>query len=258
MRGDATDHPRRVLPRQHQDAHQWLTVVAGGVTYASVVLLGEHDLHFFGEGTHRRLWQWLGAHPLADGGVQFAVWAPNAKSVRVVGDWDGWVDGDVLEPQGKSGVWAGIAKSADVGYRYKFAVEAANGNVMMKADPMAYATECPPATASVVAAPSTHTWGDDSWMSTRGHGPGHPLRIYEMHLASWRHGVYSYRELAHQVADHVARSASPTSSCCRSPSTRSAARGAIRSPATTRRPRGSALPTTSGRSSTSSISAASA
>jgi 1,4-alpha-glucan branching enzyme len=180
-----------------------LTVVSLGVTYASVVLLGEQDLHFFGEGTHRRLWQWLGAIPLPDGGVQFSVWAPNAKSVRVVGDWDGWVGGDLLAPQGRSGVWAAIAEAAAVGNCYKFAVESANGRVMMKADPMAYATECPPATASVVAAPTTHSWGDESWMSTRGHGPGYPLRIYEMHLASWRHGVSSYRELAHQVADHV-------------------------------------------------------
>ncbi|MGZ4761370.1 MAG: 1,4-alpha-glucan branching protein GlgB, partial [Ilumatobacteraceae bacterium] len=88
------------------------------------MLLGEHDLHFFGEGTHRRLWQWLGAHPLPSGGVQFAVWAPNAKSVRVVGDWDGWVGGDTLEPQGQSGVWAAIAPAAVPGYRYKFAIEA--------------------------------------------------------------------------------------------------------------------------------------
>ncbi len=168
-----------------------------------VVLLGEHDLHFFGEGTHRRLWQWLGAHPLPGGGVQFAVWAPNAKSVRVVGDWDGWVGGDTLEPQGQSGVWAGIAPSAAPGYRYKFAVEAGDGKVTLKADPMAFATECPPATASVVASPTTHVWGDESWMTSRGHGPGDPLRIYELHLASWRHGVYSYRELAHQIADHV-------------------------------------------------------
>jgi 1,4-alpha-glucan branching enzyme len=94
-----------------------VTVAAGRVTYAAKVLLGEQDLHFFGEGTHRRLWEWLGAQPLPDdGGVQFAVWAPNAKSVRVVGDWDGWVDGDALAPQGKSGVWAGVAKSAAIGY----------------------------------------------------------------------------------------------------------------------------------------------
>ena len=131
------------------------------------------------------------------------MWAPNAKSVRVVGDWDGWVGGDVLAPQGRSGVWAGIARSAAAGYRYKFAVESVNGEVMLKADPMAYATECPPATASVVAGPSAHVWGDESWMTSRGHGPGHPLRIYELHLASWRHGVSSYRELAHQIADHV-------------------------------------------------------
>ena len=113
------------------------------------MLLGEHDLHFFGEGTHRRLWEWLGAHPLPGGGVQFAVWAPNAKSVRVVGDWNGWDDGDLLAPQGKSGVWAGVSRSAAVGYRYKFSVESANGGVMMKADPMAYEAECPPANASV-------------------------------------------------------------------------------------------------------------
>ena len=131
------------------------------------------------------------------------MWAPNAKSVRVVGDWDGWVDGDPLVPQGKSGVWAGVVPSAAAGYRYKFAIEAGNGKVTLKADPMAYATECPPATASVVAAPTAHAWGDESWMSNRGHGPGNPLRIYELHLASWRHGVSSYRELAHQIADHV-------------------------------------------------------
>jgi len=117
-----------------------VTVAAGRVTYAAKVLLGEQDLHFFGEGTHRRLWEWLGAQPLPDGGVQFAVWAPNAKSVRVVGDWDGWVDGDALVPQGKSGVWAGVAKSAAIGFRYKFAIETANGRTLLKADPMAYAS----------------------------------------------------------------------------------------------------------------------
>ncbi|HZX55421.1 MAG TPA: alpha-amylase family glycosyl hydrolase, partial [Ilumatobacteraceae bacterium] len=168
------------------------------------MLLGEHDLHFFGEGTHRRLWDWLGAQPLADGGVQFAVWAPNAKSVRVVGDWDGWVDGDALAPQGTSGVWAGVAKSAAVGFRYKFAIETADGRKLLKADPMAYATECPPATASVITAPSAHAWADESWMASRGHGPGKPLRIYELHLASWRHGLYGYREMARAIADHVA------------------------------------------------------
>src|SRR3954469_4615769 len=77
-----------------------LTVAAGRVTYASIVLLGEHDLHFFGEGTPRRLRGLLGAQPVAAGGVRFAVWAANANSVRVVGDWGGWVGGDPLTPQG--------------------------------------------------------------------------------------------------------------------------------------------------------------
>ena len=144
------------------------------------------------------MWQWLGAQPLADGGVQFAVWAPNAKSVRVVGDWDGWVDGDALVEQDKSGVWAGVAQSAAVGYRYKFAIESANGNVDDEAaDLMAYETECPPGIASVVAA--EHRLGDDSWMSTCGHDLPHLLRI-AMHSPRGGTGA-SDLELAHQI-DH--------------------------------------------------------
>jgi 1,4-alpha-glucan branching enzyme len=100
-------------------------------------------------------------------------------------------------------VWAGVSPSAAAGFRYKFAVEPRRGDVMLKADPMAYAAEHPPATASVVAARSAHEWGDSAWMASRGHAPGHPLRIYELHLASWRHGVTSYRDLAEQIADHV-------------------------------------------------------
>jgi 1,4-alpha-glucan branching enzyme len=173
------------------------------LSYASDVLLGEQDLHYFGEGTHRRLWRLLGAQPLPDGGVRFAVWAPNAKSVRVVGEWDGWGAGVLLDPQDRSGVWAGIAATATPGCRYKLAVESATGHVMLKADPMAYQAECPPANASVIAAPSSHEWGDEAWMSVRGHGPGFPLRIYELHLASWRQGVSSYRQMAHEIADHV-------------------------------------------------------
>ena len=204
VRRDAADHSRRILPRQHQDAHQPLTVVGGRVTYASVVLLGEHDLHFFGEGTHRRLWQWLGAHPLADGGVQFAVWAPNAKSVRVVGDWDGWVDGDAA---GATGPVRRLGRYRPVGgARISLQVRRRVGERQRDAEGRSdgvrngAARRRPPASWPRRA---THAWGDGAWMSARGHGPGHPLRIYEMHLASWRHGVYSYRELAGQVADHV-------------------------------------------------------
>ena len=169
--------------------------------------IGEIDLHLFGEGTHRRLWHLLGAH-LVDGQpdptVQFAVWAPNARAVRVVGEWDDWGDGQALSPIGASGIWAAECSAAKVGHRYKFAVVGSDGREILKADPMARQSECPPANASVVPAPSAHQWNDQQWMDGRGHGPGFPLRIYEVHLASWRTGVTTYVELAEQLADHVA------------------------------------------------------
>ena len=167
------------------------------------MLLSDLDLHLFGEGTHRRLWEWLGAHVLEGGGVRFAVWAPNAAAVRVVGDWNGWDDGAALEPQGASGVWAGVCPAAEAGHRYKYAVTDREGRTMLKADPMARWSECPPATASVVVSASSHHWADDDWMSNRSIAPGTRLSIYEVHLGSWRPGVGGYRELGEQLADHV-------------------------------------------------------
>ena len=167
------------------------------------MLLSDLDLHLFGEGTHRRLCEWMGAHPLEGGGVRFSVWAPNAGAVRVVGDWNGWDEGAVLEPQGASGVWAGVCPAAEVGHRYKFAVVAADGRTTLKADPMARASECPPANASVVAAVPSHAWGDQQWMQVRSFGPGARMSIYEVHLGSWRLGAGGYRELGHLLADHV-------------------------------------------------------
>ncbi|MGD9792385.1 MAG: 1,4-alpha-glucan branching protein GlgB [Acidimicrobiia bacterium] len=165
------------------------------------MLLGELDLHLFNEGRHWRLWDLLGAHRRSDGSCLFSVWAPNARSVRVVGDWNDW-DGRVnpLEPQGSSGIWAAAVADIALGARYKFEIEDANGQLQLKADPMAQATEPPPASASVVTS-SDYTWSDDSWMATRRQTG--PLRIYEVHLASWRPGTPT-RELAVQLADHVA------------------------------------------------------
>jgi 1,4-alpha-glucan branching enzyme len=167
------------------------------------VLLPELDLFLFGEGNHRQLWRLLGAHSLGDDGVRFAVWAPNASAVHVCGDWNDWGDGDPLAPQGRSGIWAGVVAGATVWDRYKFAVHTAAGAVVLKADPMARFAEVPPDNASKVAPPSAHDWHDGEWMATRGHGPGQPLRIYEVHLGSWRQGVTWYRDLAEQLADHV-------------------------------------------------------
>jgi len=173
------------------------------VAYAREVVLPDLDLHLFGEGAHRRLWNVLGAHPLPVGGVGFAVWAPNAKAVEVLGDWNSWGGGDELQPQGSSGIWAADCPAARPGQRYKFGVLSATGAYMMKADPMAQQSECPPSNASVVPSDQPYEWGDGQWMSARSHLPGAPLRIYEVHLGSWRSGVDSYGELGEQLADHV-------------------------------------------------------
>ncbi len=165
---------------------------------------GELDLHLLGEGNHRRLWEVLGAHVEPAGGVRFAVWAPHAAHVGVVGDWNGWdVDRDPLTPAGVSGVWVGVARAARAGQRYKLAVTGQDGSRRLKADPMARRTEIPPSTASVVEGPSTYQWGDTSWMTARA-GPeaaNRPLRIYEVHFASWQAGR-GYRDGAVALADH--------------------------------------------------------
>src|SRR5262245_393831 len=110
--------------------------------------LGEIDLHLIGEGRHRRLWEVLGAHLMAEG-ARFAVWAPNARSVSVVGDWNQWrIGANPLQPQGMSGVWAAVVPDVGLGDRYKLAVQGRDGQIRLKADPMAQASEVPPATAS--------------------------------------------------------------------------------------------------------------
>jgi 1,4-alpha-glucan branching enzyme len=170
-------------------------------------LLGSVDLHLIGEGRHRRLWDVLGAHTRTVDGVEgtaFAVWAPNARAVRVVGDWNRW-DGrvDPLQPQGVSGVWAGFVAGVTVGTRYKFEVIGADGSLRLRADPMARRAEVPPSNASVVA-DSTHEWSDHEWLAARAAADPvrRPLRVYEVHLGSWRPGL-GYREAAKELADYV-------------------------------------------------------
>ncbi|MDQ3162366.1 MAG: 1,4-alpha-glucan branching protein GlgB [Actinomycetota bacterium] len=165
--------------------------------------LGELDLHLAGEGRHERIYEQLGAH-LVEGGVQFAVWAPNARRVSVVGDWNGW-DADVhpLEPAGSSGVWQAVVAEADVGARYKFELVGADGHLRLKADPFAFAAEVPPKTASVVYR-STHEWGDAAWLAARRRADPlvRPVSIYEVHAPSWRLGL-RWPELADQLVRYV-------------------------------------------------------
>ena len=169
-------------------------------------LLGDIDLHLIGEGRHRRLWDALGAHVQPVGGVRFSVWAPNARAVRVVGEWNGW-DGrvDPLHPQGTSGVWATHVPAAAPGHRYKFELESADGALMLRADPMARRTEAPPSNASVVEPTSAYAWGDEQWIDRRSADAGRPrpMRIYEVHIGSWRPGL-GFRDLAEQLPDYVA------------------------------------------------------
>ncbi len=185
--------------------------------YRSWPTLGDLDLHLFGEGRHRRLWEMLGAHPRVHGGmagVSFAVWAPNATAVRVVGDWNFW-DGRVhpMRSLGSSGVWELFIPGVVPGSRYKYEVIGAEGRTVLKADPMARCTEVPPATASVVAPPSGHEWRDGSWMAERASADllGRPMSVYELHLGSWLHTSdgagggrsLTYRELAERLPDYV-------------------------------------------------------
>jgi 1,4-alpha-glucan branching enzyme len=175
--------------------------------------VGDVDLHLLGEGRHDRLWEALGAHARVHEGTDgtaFAVWAPAARAVRVVGDWNGW-DGRVhpMRSIGSSGVWEIFVPDARPGQRYKFEVIGADGVTRLKADPYARATEVPPATASVIEA-TTYAWGDGEWMSRRaGARPwDERMSVYEVHLGSWmRHPdgrSYGYRDLAERLGDHVA------------------------------------------------------
>jgi 1,4-alpha-glucan branching enzyme len=176
--------------------------------------IGDLDLHLFGEGTHRRLWELLGPQPVHvdDVGrvrsVRFGVWAPNATAVAVVGDWNGWVP-ELLTPvrsDGPTGIWTVTAPAASSGDRYKFEIHGADGRMVRKADPMARQSELPPSDASVVPTAATHRWDDDDWMATRHEvrDGTRPLRVYEVHLGSWRRGVDTWDLLADHLADHVA------------------------------------------------------
>lgn len=150
------------------------------------------------------LWLRLGAHP-GPAGTRFSVWAPNARAVSVLGDFDDWRGTDHPLVRGADGIWSATVPAAPPGTRYKYRVTGADGLVRDKADPLALAAECPPATASVVTAPSDYVWHDADWLARRADADPvtAPVSVYEVHLPSWRPGA-GYRELAVPLADHVA------------------------------------------------------
>jgi 1,4-alpha-glucan branching enzyme len=175
-------------------------------------VLTKDDLYLFNEGTHNRLYDKLGAHARQAGGVDgtnFAVWAPNAERVSVIGDFNDWQPAAVqLNAIGSSGIWEGFVPGVGRGARYKYRVESRHGGfVVDKADPFGFLHEVPPATASIVW-DLDYEWNDGAWMAGRArhNAIDAPVAVYELHLGSWRRTngePLGYRELALPLAEYV-------------------------------------------------------
>ena len=176
--------------------------------------LGELDVYLMAEGTHLRLYEKLGAHPVVRegvAGVEFAVWAPNARRVSVVGQFNNW-DGrrHLMRRFSSSGVWELFVPSLAPGDLYKFELKSGDGRLLpLKADPFAFRCEPAPGTASVVTPEPAHAWADAGWMAERWHNNRFdaPISLYEVHLGSWRRredgGFLSYLELADQLIPYA-------------------------------------------------------
>jgi 1,4-alpha-glucan branching enzyme len=168
------------------------------VTQTRASAFGELDIWLARAGRHEQLYEKLGAH-VVDNGVRFAVWAPNASYVSVVGDFNDWDPAaSRLEPVDATGIWEGVVQGAHTGQRYKFHIDGVD-----HADPVAFQAEVPPDTASVVFE-SHYEWGDEAWIEARGQQDAldRPLSIYEVHAPSWRKGL-GWRELADQLVPYV-------------------------------------------------------
>jgi 1,4-alpha-glucan branching enzyme len=179
-------------------------------------IISDYDLHLFSEGTHLRIYDRLGAHlGEVDGvkGTHFAVWAPNARRVSVIGDFNGWQAGhDDMHGRGQSGVWELFIPGLGKGDTYKYAIESQHdGQQFEKADPVGFASELRPRTASRVWDLTTHAWGDATWLAEREkrQSINAPISVYEMHLGSWRrvpdedNRWLTYRELAPQLVEYL-------------------------------------------------------
>jgi len=170
------------------------------------------DLHLHAEGTHHESYRMLGAHLVREGdtrGVRFALWAPNADDVSVIGDFNQWNRANHPMQRRDGGVWELFIPVLGAGTHYKYSVRALSGEVQEKSDPYAFFAEAPPRTASIVWGLNNHTWADQAWMEERGHRnlQHEAVSIYEVHLESWMrtpsHESLSYRELAEKLVTYV-------------------------------------------------------
>jgi len=181
--------------------------------YSFGPILGEQDLHFFGEGNHRHLWKCLGAH-LCDidgvAGATFAVWAPNAHRVSVVGDFNAW-DGRTNQMRNRNGVWEIFLPGIGTNEHYKFELVGADGSLITKSDPFAFFSQHDTRTASITYDLSRYEWNDSEWMEKRAevdhyHGP---MSVYEVQLGSWKrrfeeeNRFLTYLEMADELVDYV-------------------------------------------------------
>ena len=182
--------------------------------YSVPPMLSDFDRYLFGEGRHWHIYDRLGAHRRSvegQDGVNFAVWAPNAQSVQVIGDFNGW-DGrqQTMRKHIPAGIWELFVPNIQAGEKYKYRLRLGDGSTVEKSDPYGFYAELPPRTASVVADLNTYQWNDERWMSRRaGRDPlRDPINVYEVHLGSWRrdasgvHGWMNYRQIAHQLVDY--------------------------------------------------------
>lgn len=177
-------------------------------------MLSELDLHLFGEGRHYRIYDRLGAHLRREGttsGVNFAVWAPSARAVSVIGDFNGWTDRDTgMQRRNDGGIWELFVPGIGVGNHYKFRITSHSGRQFDKCDPYGFAAEVPPRTANIVTDLTAYKWRDARWMEQRATSDfqRQPLSIYEVHLGSWKqrhenhNGWINYRELAHDLVEY--------------------------------------------------------
>lgn len=176
----------------------------------------ELDRYLFGQGTHYKIFEKLGAHPKTykgKSGMYFAVWAPHAKAVGVVGDFNGWdPDAAPMSPLADSGIYEAFIPGIGLGELYKFAITTQEGKILFKADPYAVHAEFRPGTASITEDITGFKWDDANWMEARKKADPvkSPMAIYEVHLGSWRkkdrpqkEGYYTYMEAAHELADYV-------------------------------------------------------